>query len=360
MGRILANLSFFELDLMDQVMFEGLCGVQLYTGDNDMRTRDGTWDVTIAKCGIPGTHLIKFKVDSYKYHAIETVQGCYVKGNLGRIFLVASENLLETGDVVTVMVSGKRGSSCTEEGRRECEVLETGIKVQVAIISTNDEREISELIGHAMEKVEKQGVITFDNGNTLNIEFEVVEWMKLGRGFSPYFVTNKKTQNYELDNLLILLRVISNMNLEIDAPVMLVISNQRADVRRKEANLEDLVVLIGGDVTGEERGSSLDKIDVLHTAKERCEEDKHGCELRIVGAVGTSKSPLLLVRHVNEDHELETTQGDVQGSDAQGAVEHGIALGVAQGQEITWDCVVGCDQAPVLVETYFLSFVLLV
>ncbi|XP_022889597.1 chaperonin CPN60-like 2, mitochondrial [Olea europaea var. sylvestris] len=66
---------------------------------------------------------------------------------------------------------------------------------QVATISANGEREIGELIARAMEKVGKEGIITIADGNTLDDELEVVEGMKLARGYiSPYFVTDEKTQ----------------------------------------------------------------------------------------------------------------------------------------------------------------------
>ncbi|KAL4581008.1 hypothetical protein LXL04_017214 [Taraxacum kok-saghyz] len=57
------------------------------------------------------------------------------------------------------------------------------------------ERDIGELIATAMEKVGKEGIITVVDGNTLFNELEVVEGMKLGRGYiSPYFVTNTMLQ----------------------------------------------------------------------------------------------------------------------------------------------------------------------
>uniref|UniRef100_A0A161ZZV4 Uncharacterized protein n=1 Tax=Daucus carota subsp. sativus TaxID=79200 RepID=A0A161ZZV4_DAUCS len=177
--------------------------------------------------------------------------------------------------------------------------------VQVATISANGDREIGELIGRAMEKVGKEGVITIVDGNTLDDELEVVEGMKLGRGYiSPYFVTDAKTQKCELENPLILIhdKKISDMNtlvrilemaikrkrplliiaedLEIDVLAMLVLNKHRAGVKvcaikspgfgdNRRANLADIAVLTGGEVISEERGSSLDKvsIDVLGTAK---------------------------------------------------------------------------------------------
>ena len=43
----------------------------------------------------------------------------------------------------------------------------------VATISANGDFEIGQLIGHAMEKVGKEGVITVSDGKTLDTELEV-------------------------------------------------------------------------------------------------------------------------------------------------------------------------------------------
>ncbi|KAJ0038279.1 hypothetical protein Pint_22588 [Pistacia integerrima] len=68
--------------------------------------------------------------------------------------------------------------------------------ILVATISANGELEIGELIARAIEKVGKEGVITVADGNTLDNVLEVVEGMKLGRGYvSPYFIIDQKTQN---------------------------------------------------------------------------------------------------------------------------------------------------------------------
>lgn len=176
---------------------------------------------------------------------------------------------------------------------------------QVATISANNEREIGELIARAMEKVGKEGVITVSSGNTLDDELELVEGMKLSRGYmSPYFVTDAKTQKCELENPLILIhdKKISDMNslvrvlelavknrrpllivaedLESDPLTMLIINKHQAGIKvcaikapafgdNRRANLEDLAILTGGEVIREENGLSLDKVQIhmLGTAK---------------------------------------------------------------------------------------------
>ncbi|GAV91593.1 Cpn60_TCP1 domain-containing protein [Cephalotus follicularis] len=176
---------------------------------------------------------------------------------------------------------------------------------QVATISANGECEIGDLIARAMEKVGKEGIITVADGNTLDNELEVVEGMKLARGYiSPYFVTDQKTQKCELENPLILIhdKKISDLNslvrilelalnqnrpllvvaedVESDALAMLILNKHQAGVKvcavkapgfgeSRRANLDDLAILTGGEVISEDRGLTLDKVrdEMLGTAK---------------------------------------------------------------------------------------------
>ncbi|XVF25144.1 hypothetical protein REPUB_Repub13aG0188300 [Reevesia pubescens] len=169
---------------------------------------------------------------------------------------------------------------------------------QVATISANGEREIGELIAREMEKVGKEGVITVTDGNTLDNELEVVEGMKLDRGYiSPYFITDQKTQKCELENPLILIhdKKISDMNslvrilelainkirpllvvaedMESDALALLILNKHHAGLKvcaikapgfgdNRRANLDDLAIYTGGEVISEERGLTLDKVKV--------------------------------------------------------------------------------------------------
>ncbi|XP_021806999.1 chaperonin CPN60-2, mitochondrial [Prunus avium] len=176
---------------------------------------------------------------------------------------------------------------------------------QVGTISANGEREIGELIAKAMEKVGKEGVITISDGKTLDNELEVVEGMKLDRGYiSPYFITNQKNQKCELENPLIVIheKKISSINavvkilelalqkqrpllivaedVESEALATLILNKLRAGIKvcaikapgfgeNRKSSLQDLAALTGGSLITEELGLNLDKVelDMLGTCK---------------------------------------------------------------------------------------------
>jgi chaperonin GroEL len=167
---------------------------------------------------------------------------------------------------------------------------------QVGTISANSDTEIGNLISDAMERVGKEGVITVQDGKTLENELEVVEGMKFDRGFiSPYFITDPKTQTCELEDPLILLveKKVSNLaqlvpllesviksqssilivaeDVESEALAALVVNKLRAGIKvaavkapgfgdNRKATMQDLAVLTGGTVVSEEMGMKLEEI----------------------------------------------------------------------------------------------------
>ena len=167
---------------------------------------------------------------------------------------------------------------------------------QVGSISANSDASIGERIAEAMEKVGKEGVITVEDGKSLNDELDIVEGMQFDRGYlSPYFINNPDKQTAILDNPFILLcdKKISNIrdllpvleqvakagrplliiaeDIEGEALATLVVNNIRGILKtcavkapgfgdRRKAMLEDIAILSGGQVVAEEVGLTLEKI----------------------------------------------------------------------------------------------------
>ncbi len=176
---------------------------------------------------------------------------------------------------------------------------------QVGTISANSDESIGKIIADAMEKVGKEGVITVEDGTSLNNELDVVEGMQFDRGYlSPYFINNQQSQSAELDSPYILLhdKKISNIrellpvleavakagrplliiaeDVEGEALATLVVNTLRGIVKvcavkapgfgdRRKAMLQDIAVLTGATVIAEEVGLSLEKatLNELGTAK---------------------------------------------------------------------------------------------
>jgi chaperonin GroEL len=176
---------------------------------------------------------------------------------------------------------------------------------QVGSISANADESIGNIIAEAVEKVGKEGVITVEEGKSLQNELEVVEGMQFDRGYlSPYFINNQETQRAELEDPYILLhdKKISNVrdllpvleavaksgkplllvaeDVEGEALATLVVNSLRGIVKvcavkapgfgdRRKAMLQDIAILTGATVIAEEVGLKLEKatLNELGTAK---------------------------------------------------------------------------------------------
>jgi chaperonin GroEL len=93
--------------------------------------------------------------------------------------------------------------------------------VQVATISANGDEEIGKMIGQAMDKVGRDGVITAQDGKTMATELEIVEGMSVDRGYiSPYFVTDAKAQKAELEDAVVLVSAKKIQNIHTLLPAL--------------------------------------------------------------------------------------------------------------------------------------------
>ncbi len=192
------------------------------------------------------------------------------------------------------------------EGIKEISVeIESKEQVaQVASISAAD-REIGDTISEAIDKVGKDGVITVEESQTFGMEMELVEGMRLDKGYiSPYFVTDPERMEADLDDPYILLAgskisavrdllpvlekvmqsgkplLIVTEDVEGEALATLVVNKIRGTFKsvaikapgfgeRRKAQLQDLAILTGGQVITEDVGLKLENVtlDMLGRAR---------------------------------------------------------------------------------------------
>ncbi len=216
---------------------------------------------------------------------------------------------------------------------------------QVGTISANSDESIGEIIAQAMERVGQEGVITVEEGTSLENELDVVEGMQFDRGYlSPYFVNNQEKMHAELEDAFVLLfdKKISNIrdllptleavakagkpllivaeDVEGEALATLVVNTMRGIVKvcavkapgfgdRRKAMLQDLAILTGGQVISEEVGLSLEKVTLedLGQAK-RITVDKDNTT--IVDGAGAADEIAARVEQIRTQIEQATSDYD--------------------------------------------------
>ncbi len=216
---------------------------------------------------------------------------------------------------------------------------------QVGAISANADEQIGKIISDAMDKVGKEGVITVEDGKSLQSELEVVEGMQFDRGYlSPYFINNAEKQMSVLEDAYVLLhdKKISNIrdllpvleqvakagkpllliaeDIDGEALATLVVNNLRGILKtcgvkapgfgdRRKAMLEDIAILTGGTVIAEEVGLSLEKatLNDMGQAK-RIEIGKE--ETTIIDGKGDTKAIEGRVKSIRQQIEEATSDYD--------------------------------------------------
>jgi len=216
---------------------------------------------------------------------------------------------------------------------------------QVGSISANCDPTIGDKIAEAMEKVGKEGVITVEEGKSLEMELEVVEGMQFDRGYlSPYFINNAEKQNSVLEDAYILLseKKISTIrdllpvleqvakagkplliiaeDVDSEALATLVVNNLRGILKtcavkapgfgdRRKAILEDIAILTGGTVIAEEVGLSLEKATLKDFGRaKRIEIGKE--ETTLIDGAGETKAIEGRVKSIRKQIEDTTSDYD--------------------------------------------------
>ncbi|WP_175914708.1 chaperonin GroEL [Burkholderia metallica] len=240
----------------------------------------------------------------------------------------------------------KAVAAVLDELRKLSKPISTNREIaQVGSISANSDEAIGKIIADAMEKVGKEGVITVEDGKSLDNELDVVEGMQFDRGYvSPYFINDPDKQAAYLDDALILLhdKKISNIrdllpvleaiskagkpllivaeDIDGEALATLVVNAMRGILKvaavkapgfgdRRKAMLEDIAILTGATVISEETGKQLQKATLEDLGRAKRVEVRKDDTIIIDGA-GDEKRIEARVKSIRTQIEEATSDYD--------------------------------------------------
>ena len=223
------------------------------------------------------------------------------------------------------------------------EIKETAEIAQVGTVAANNDAEIGTMIAEAMEKVGKDGVITVEEGQSLDTTVSLHEGMQFDKGYlSPHFVTSQTDMTCELEDPFILIHekklgaikdivpllekvaqagkpiVIIAEDVEGEALATLVINKLRGTFSccavkapgfgdRRKAMLEDLATLTGGRAIFEDLGVDLSNIQVTDLGRaKKVVIEKDQCT--IIEGAGTADAIKGRIAQIKK--ELENSSSD--------------------------------------------------
>src|SRR3989441_1064632 len=215
----------------------------------------------------------------------------------------------------------------------------------VATVAANNDSEIGRIIAEAMDRVGKDGVITVEEGKTIETTNEFVEGMQFDRGYlSPYFVTDPQKMECELEDPYILIhekKISSNKDMvpvlervlqhgkpiliiaeevEGEALATLVINKLRGTFKcaavkapgygdRRKAMLEDIALLTGGKAIFEDLGIQLENVQLTDLG--RCKKVKIDKDnTTIIEGLGTKQSIQGRIQAIQRELDKSTSDYD--------------------------------------------------
>ncbi|HEX4792622.1 MAG TPA: chaperonin GroEL [Humisphaera sp.] len=233
---------------------------------------------------------------------------------------------------------------------------------QVGTSSANQDEQIGKLIADAMEKVGKDGVITVEEGKSLDTTVELVEGMQFDKGFlSPHFVTDPTTMETVMEDAYILIyekkissardlvpplskaaeqgkpMLIIAEDVDGEALATLVVNKLRGTLKvaavkapgfgdRRKAMLEDIAILTGGQAIFEELGIKLENVELSQLGRaKRIRIDKDNTT--IIEGAGDQKAIKGRIEQLK--NEIDNTTSDYDREKLQERLAK-LAGGVAQ------------------------------
>ena len=214
---------------------------------------------------------------------------------------------------------------------------------QVGTCAANQDPEIGKMIAQAMDKVGKDGVITIEEGKTLDTTVELVEGMQFDRGYlSPHFITDREEMECVLEDCTVLLHqekigsaqdfvpllekasqsgkplLVIAEDVESESLATMVINKLRGVLPccavkapgfgdRRKAMLQDIAVLVGAQVISEDLGLELKSVDLADLGRAK-RVVITADDTTIIEGAGSSEE--IQGRIAQIQHELDTTTSD--------------------------------------------------
>jgi chaperonin GroEL len=247
----------------------------------------------------------------------------------------------------------KRGiDKAVEAITDEFAVMSTPVKSskqieQVATCSANQDAEIGKTMAKAMDKVGKDGVITVEEGQSLETVVELVEGMQFDKGYlSPHFITNTENMSVELDKpyVLVFEKKISTVksmvpileqvakktrplliiaeDVEGEALATLVVNKLRGTLQiaavkapgfgdRRKALLQDIALLTGGQAIFEDLGLDIEKLQLAQLGQaKRITIDKDSTT--IIEGGGKTSDVQARIEQIKNEIDASTSDYDVE------------------------------------------------